>query len=360
MEKKVVSSPIVGQKAVSLSNNEKLGLISTMATMLTAGIPILETVDSLLDDSKGNMRKIIETIRADLMQGKPLYSSFARFPKVFDSVTVNIIKASEEAGKLDVVLKDIRDQIKKDMEFMDKVKSALTYPIVIFFVFVIVMLVILIVVIPKIGTVFTQLRVNLPLPTRVLIFVSKTITGYPIAVILAVAAVIIGTVVLFKLQKKLIMNFIFSLPLISLLVKQIDLTRFSRSMYLLLSSGITITSALELSEDVVLRSDISKSIVYAKETIMSGKKLSEAFKQKKTIFPGIIIKIIEAGEKTGTLDKSMQDIADYMDYQVTNTLKTVTTLLEPLMLVFVGFLVGGMMMSIIAPIYGLISQVGGR
>jgi type IV pilus assembly protein PilC len=128
----------------------------------------------------------------------------------------------------------------------------------------------------------------------------------------------------------------------------------------LLSSGITITSALELSENVVLRTDISKSIVYAKETIMSGKKLSEAFKQRKSIFPGIIIKIIEAGEKTGTLDKSMQDIAEYMDYEVTNTLKTVTTLLEPLMLVFVGFLVGGMMMSIIAPIYGLISQVGGK
>jgi type II secretory pathway component PulF len=224
----------------------------------------------------------------------------------------------------------------------------------------VVMLVILIVVIPKIATVFTSLRVNLPLPTKILIFMSSAITGNPIAVILGFIAAIIGFVMLYKLQRKHILNFIFSLPLISSLIKQIDLTRFSRSMYLLLTSGITITSALELSEDVVLRSDISTAVSYAKETIMSGKKLSEAFKQKKTIFPGIIIKIIEAGEKTGTLEKSMLDIADYMDYQVTNTLKTVTSLLEPLMLVIVGFLVGGMMMSIIAPIYGLISQVGGR
>lgn len=358
MEKKVVATGV--QKSISLSNNEKMSLISTMSTMLTAGIPILETVDSLLDDAKGNLKKILETVRADLMQGKPLYSSFARFPNVFDNVTVNIVKASEEAGKLDIVLKDVRDQIKKDMEFMDKVKSALTYPVIIFAVFLIVMLVILIVVIPKIGTVFTQLRVNLPLPTRILIFVSKAITTNPIAVILGVVAVGISVVVIFKWQKKAILHILFSLPIISTLVKQIDLTRFSRSMYLLLTSGITITSALELSEDVVLRADISKSITYAKETIMSGKKLSEAFKQRKTIFPGIIIKIIEAGEKTGTLDKSMQDIAEYMDYQVTNTLKTVTSLLEPMMLVFVGFLVGGMMMSIIAPIYGLISQVGGR
>lgn len=358
MAKNLVST--TRQESISLSNNDKMGLISTMATMLTAGIPILETIDSLLDDAKGNSLKILKTVREDLMQGKPLYASFTRFPNVFNKVTVNIIKASEEAGKLDVVLKDIRDQIKKDMEFMDKVKSALTYPIVIFFVFMGVMLVILIVVIPKIATVFTQLKVTLPLPTQILIFASKAITGYPIAVILVLGATVIGGITLYRVQRKAILNFIYSLPVISSLIKQIDLTRFSRSMYLLLVSGITITSALELSEDVVLRSDISKAISFAKETILSGKKLSEAFKQKKTIFPGIIIKIIEAGEKTGTLDKSMQDIAEYMDYQVTSTLKTVTTLLEPLMLVVVGLLVGGMMMSIIAPIYGLISQVGGR
>lgn len=346
--------------SLSLSNNEKLGLISTMATMLTAGIPILETVDSLMDDAKGNQLKILKAVREDLMQGKPLYSSFERFPNVFNTVTINIIKSSEEAGTLDVVLKDIRNQIQKDMEFMDKVKSALMYPIIIFCVFMVVMIVILVVVIPKIATVFTQLRVNLPLPTKVMIFASKTITSYPIPVIIGVIIVIGGFVALYKFQKKAILGFLFSLPVISTLIKQIDLTRFSRSMYLLLTSGITITNALELSEDVVLRSDISKAITFAKETILSGKKLSEGFKQKKSIFPGIIIKIIEAGEKTGTLEKSMQDIADYMDYQVTNTLKTVTSLLEPLMLVVVGFLVGGMMMSIIAPIYGLISQVGGR
>jgi len=346
--------------SLSLSTNEKLGLISTMATMLTAGIPLLETVDSLMDDAKGNTLKVLKVVRDDMMQGKPLYSSFAKFPNIFNTVTINIIKSSEEAGTLDVVLKDVRSQIQKDMEFMDKVKSAMTYPIIIFFVFMIVMLVILIVVIPKVGTVFTQLRVTLPLPTKIMIAVSKAITGYPIVVILCTAAVIFGLVMLYKFQKKVILNMLFSLPIVSTLVKQIDLTRFARSMYLLLTSGITLNNALELSKDVVLRADISKAIVLANDTLLSGKKLSEGFKQRKKIFPGIIIKIIEAGEKTGTLEKSMQDIADYMDYQVTNTLKTVTSLLEPLMLVVVGFLVGGMMMSIIAPIYGLISQVGGR
>jgi len=128
-------------------------------------------------------------------------------------------------------------------------------------------------------------------------------------------------------------------------------------MYLLLSSGITITSALDLSQDVVMRRDIAAKILESKEVIFAGSRLSDALKSKNTIFPSIILKIIEAGEKTGTLDQSMQDIAVYMDYQVTSSLKTLTSLLEPLMLVAVGILVGGMMMSIIAPIYGLISQV---
>lgn len=346
------------QERISLSNNEKLGLISTMATMLTAGIPILETVDSVLDDSKGSTRKIMEAVREDLMQGKPLYASFARFPNVFNNVTVNIVKASEEAGKLDVVLKDVRDQIRKDMEFMDKVKSALTYPIVIFFVFLAVMLVILIVVIPKIATVFKQLHANLPLPTQIMIAMSSAITGNPLLVLLGVAACIAGIVTLYRMQRKAILTFIYSLPLISTLIKQIDLTRFSRSMYLLLTSGITITSALELAEDVVLRRDVSQSISYAKDTILSGKKLSEAFKQKRKIFPGILIKIIEAGEKTGTLEKSMQESAEYLDYQVSDKLSTLTALLEPVMLVVVAILVGSMMVAIIGPIYGLIGQIG--
>lgn len=356
----VKNSPANVNKKITLSNNEKLAFISTMATMLTAGIPILETIDSLLDDAKGNMRKVLEAIRADLMQGNSLSSSFARFPNVFDKVTVNIVKASEEAGKLDVVLKDLRAQIQKDMEFIDKVKSALAYPIVVFFVFVGIMLVILVVVIPKIATVFGQLKVTLPLPTKILIFLSRSITSDPLGAIIGVFSLGAGMVFLYRWQQKAFLSFIYSLPLISSLIKQIDLTRFSRSMYLLLTSGITITSALQLAEDVVLRRDVSKSIAFAHEKILSGEKLSDAFKKQKTIFPAIMIKIIEAGEKTGTLDKSMQDMAEYMDYQVSNTLKTVTTMLEPLMLVVVGLLVGGMMLSIIAPIYGLISQVGAR
>ncbi|HYK08688.1 MAG TPA: type II secretion system F family protein [Candidatus Eisenbacteria bacterium] len=343
---------------ISFSTKDKLNFFSNFGTMLSAGIPILETMEALMEGSKGNQAKIFTAIREDLIQGKHLYEAMANFPKAFDLVTVNIIKASEEAGTLETTLKDIRIEIKKDMEFNDRVKSALTYPIIIFSVFLGVLTMILVVVVPKISTVFLRMKATLPLPTKILIFISQALLTYTIPILVGIALLIIGTVFLYRAQKKYVLGFLFSLPLVEKLIKEIDLTRFSRSMYLLLTSGITINSALELCEHVVMRRDIGRAVVHAKEVILSGKKLSEGFIEQKNIFSSIMIKIIEAGEKTGTLDKSMQEISEYLDYEVSNTLKTLTTLLEPLMLVFIGIMVGGMMLAIIAPIYGLIGNLG--
>lgn len=345
---------------ISLSTNEKLTFINNLSTMLTAGIPILEAIESLKEDSKGNQRKVLQTLSDDLMQGKRVYSTFAKFPQIFDKVTVNIIKAAEEAGTLDVTLKDLIVTIKKESEFSDKVKSAMIYPAFIMLVFFGLMLMILTVVIPKIATVFSRLKVELPLPTKILIFLSDMLMQHTIPVVLLFTLLILSFVVLFKRNKRQMLRVLVSLPLISRLAREIDTTRFTRSLYLLLSAGIPITSALELTEDVVVKKEVGQAITHAKEVVSSGRKLSEGFKDSKNVFPSIMIKITEAGEKSGSLDKSMQDASDFLDYQVTGTLKMVTTLIEPLMLVVVGILVGGMMMAIIAPIYGLVGQVGAR
>lgn len=351
---------MINNERLTLKNSDKLALLGNLSTMITAGIPILESVDSLLEDSKGNSKRVLEVMREDMIQGHHLYSSFAKFTNVFDKVTVNVVRASEEAGTLDVTLKDLKAQIQKEMEFNDKVKAAMIYPVVIVVVFLGVLLLILTVVIPKISTVFSRLNVNLPLPTRVLIFVSNGLLDYTLPVIVGLIVTCAILFLIFKAEKARILNIFYSAPLISTLVKEIDLARFSRSMFLLLTSGITITNALELAEEVVRRRDIAAAIKYAKETVLGGKNLSQGFKEQKKVFSSIIVKIIEAGEKTGTLDKSMAEISEQQDYRVTNSLKTLTTLLEPVMLVVVGILVGGVMMSIIAPIYGLIGQVSSR
>lgn len=343
---------------ISLSINDKIGLINNLATMLAAGISILEAVDSLLEDSKGNQKKIIETLRGDLVQGRHVYETFAQFPNTFDQVTVNIIKASEEAGTLDTTLKDLTKSIEKQREFNDKVKSAVMYPILISIVFVGVMLMILIVVVPKIATVFTRMNVELPLPTRIMIFVSDLILHHTLSLSAGIIIVIAALIATYRLKRRAFIRIIFLLPLVRELVKEIDLTRFTRSMSYLLSSGIPITSALELSSEIVIRKDVAETILRTRDMVLGGKRLSEGFKTNKKVIPTIMLKMVEAGEKTGTLDVALLEVAEHLDYRVSSTLKILTSLLEPVMLVLVGICIGGMMLAIIAPIYGLIGQVG--
>lgn len=344
----------------SIKSSEKLSLLSNFSTMISAGIPILETIESLLEDSKGNTRKILEIMREDMLQGNHLYSTFSKFPEVFDKVTVSVIRASEEAGTLDTTLKDLRLQIEKEIEFNDKIRSAMIYPIIIFLVLIGVMMMMLVFVLPRLSKVFSSLNVELPLPTKILIGASNLITQYTLPLLAGFVVIAIFLVLIYKAQKKRILAVFFKLPLISTLVKDIDLARFSRSMYLLLSSGITITNALDLSQQVVRRPDISKAVSHAQETVLTGKTLSAGFKDNRKIFGGLYIKIVEAGEKTGTLDKSLEDVSKQMDHRVTTSLKNITVAIEPIMLVVVGIMVGGMMMAIIAPIYGLIGQINAR
>jgi type IV pilus assembly protein PilC len=343
-----------------ISNKDKLALISNFATMITAGIPITEVIDSLLEDAKGNQKKLLEAMNADLNQGMHVHQTMAKFPNVFDKVSVNIVKASEEAGTLDTALKDLTIGIRKDIEFSDKVKAALTYPLFIMLVFVGVLLMILVVVVPKIATVFSRLNVTLPLPTKIMIFASDILLTYTIPLIIAVVAIAVGLFFLYRLKQQAFIRALFSLPLVNKLAVEIDMTRFTHSMHLLLSSGVPITGALDLSSEVVVMKNVQQSIRHAKEAVAAGKKLTDGFKEHKGTVPGIIVKIIEAGEKTGSLEKAMGDASEYLDYEVTGTLKTLTALLEPIMLVLVGILVGGMMLAIIAPIYGLVGQIGAR
>ncbi|MDZ4228477.1 MAG: type II secretion system F family protein [Candidatus Levybacteria bacterium] len=189
---------------------------------------------------------------------------------------------------------------------------------------------------------------------------SDTILNQTIPLVVSLITFLLVIFYVYKKQKKFLLNFIFKLPILSSLAKDIDLTKFSRNLYLLLNAGIPIASALELTENVVVSKSVEKGINYAKEAVIAGRKLSEGFKNNRKVFPSITIRIVEAGERSGSLDKSMLEISEFLDYQVSTKLKAATSLLEPILLVAIGGLVGGMMLAIIAPIYGLIGQVGGH
>ena len=345
---------------ITLSNSEKLSMLRNLGVMLGSGIPLAEAVESLLEDTKGNLRKVLLTLRADLMQGQQISGSLAGFPKVFDKVTLNLIKAAEEAGTLETTLKDLQEHIQKEIEFTDKIKFAMIYPGLIMALFIGVLVMILTVVVPRISSVFSRLRVELPLPTKILIWASNLLLDNTALIIIGLIVVAAGGIILYRSQRQLVLSVIFGLPGISALVRQIDWTRFSRSLYLLLSSGLPITVALSLAADVVMDWRIGKVISKCREMVIAGKKVSDGLRWGKKLVPSLMIKLVEAGERTGTLDRSMQEISAHLDYEVGNSLKALTAILEPVLLVVVGISVGGMMLAIIAPIYGLIGQVGGR
>jgi len=347
-------------KTLSLSTSEKLNIIGNLGTLLSSGIPILEAVDSLLEETKGNTTKILENLKEDLNQGKTIAYSLTRHPKAFDPITVNLIKAAEEAGTLETALKDLTLSIKKDIDFAGKVKGSMVYPIVVLVVLFAVILLNLFFVIPRVSQVFARLTVQIPLPTKILIFISNFANDNLIFVIAASIFLIIAIVITFNVKKSLITNYVFSLPLISKLIMEIDITRFTRSMSLLLKSGLPIDEALKLSEDVTSKREIKKAIEESKKQVDMGKTLSSGLKKHKKVIPGFMIRITEAGEKSGTLEKSMQELSNQFEDRVENRLKILTTLIEPFLLLVVGLLVGGLMLAIIAPIYNLIGQIGQR
>lgn len=347
-------------KTIRLSSAEKIEFFSNMHTVLRAGIPILKGVESLLEDTKGNLKTVLSELRSDLIAGRRVYTTLAKFSSSFDKVTVNLTKASEEAGTLETTLCDIKENMRSEMEFSDKVRSALIYPLFVLLVFLGVMIMMFFVVVPKISQVFSKLSVNMPITTKLMIIMSDFAVKYYVYIIIVSALGLFAVYLIITRKRKWIVYIMSRLPLISGLYKKIDVVRFSRSMSLLLASGIPIVTALELSSEVVNRRDMNKLIKDSVAVVLSGGELGTGLAKHKGIMPNIVVKLIELGEKSGGLEKSMTDVSEYMEYEVSKSLKSITAMIEPIMLVFVGLLVGGMMMSIIAPIYNLISQVGNR
>jgi type II secretory pathway component PulF len=343
--------------SLRLSGKEKLALVSNLGTMLSSGIPIIEAVDSMLEETKGNLRAILVLLREDLSQGHTVSSSFERSPKAFDPVMINLIKAAEEAGTLDATLKDMVGSIKKEMEFSSNIKASMAYPAFVSAVFVAVLAMILAFVIPRVAKIFTSLHVPLPLPTRIMIGASDILVHYWPFILGGAVALAIGVVVVFQQRRQQVINALYSLPFLRRLGRLIDLARLTRSLSLLLRSGIPITEALTLSKNVVNKQEIRAVIQHTHEVVNAGHSLSDGFKAGRKVVPAMMLRIIDAAENSGTLEAAMQDLSDYFESEVASTLKAVTTLLEPVLLVVIGLMVGGMMLSIIGPIYGLIGQV---
>lgn len=347
-------------KRVSLSSGQKLELFNNLYTMISSGISLSESVDLLLLETKGSERVLMNDLKHSIEEGKTIASTFAKYPDVFDQVTIDLIRIGEESGKLDTVLKDIEQNLKEDTAFMQKIQNALIYPIFILLVFAGVMMLMFVFVIPRISRVFDKLRIEMPLPTKILVFASHVVINYYPFLIAGIATILTVVFILYRNKKKAFLSFFFSLPLLHRIAIEVDIARVCRNTGLMLSSGVPLLAALELAEGIIIQNSVRSVFQTVIQKVGEGKTISDGMRQHIDVMTPVAVRMIETGERAGKLDYVFANVGERFSSRISRKLEHITTLIEPVLMLVISLAIGGMMVAIMAPIYGIIGQIGKR
>jgi len=343
-----------------ISYLEKINLTGNLATMIKAGVNLPAALDVLATDTRNSyFRLILGDLKFSVENGKPLSEGLKHYPKDFNPVFINMIKAGEASGKLDESLRRLNLQLKKEYALVSKVKNALIYPVVLIAGVLGVLALIITFVIPRLVAVFEGSSLKIPLTTRALFFLAKMASFKPTLTMAILLILLAGGIYLLRLDKvKAFFNrLLYRLPIAKDLLRQLELVRFARTLGELLASGLAIGEALEITSEGMGLAVYRKIILEAREKVIKGVSLANAFRKDEKYFPGLLTSVISVGEKTGQLDKILLELADFYEEQADNSLKTLTSLIEPVLLVIVGLLIGGMAISIVVPIYQLIGTI---
>lgn len=339
---------------------EKAIFCRYLSTMIKAGLPLAEAVEIMGQEvTNRKMRRILRDLQYSLQRGQKLSSVFARYPDTFDSVFLTLTRAGEESGTLEQSFEYLATQLMSSYELSQKVKGALLYPAVIISAMIGVGILMITFVLPRISKVFLRLNVKLPFATKLLLNVS-TILGENYFLVLAVIFILlILTIVLLRLRKtrRLLLRLISKLPIISHLFNQLDLARFSRTLSTLLKSGVPILESIRVSVNLLTQHKFVSLGSTFEEEIQKGHSLSDAISTGEGIFPGLMTQTIRAGEKSGSLEMVLEELAQFYEKEVEHTLKSITSILEPVLMLIIGVAVGAMVISIIAPIYSIIGNL---
>lgn len=349
----------------SIGISEKAAFCRFMATMLKAGLPLPEAVDIIRQETQNKkLKQVLYDMSFNLKKGATLSSVLSKYKNEFDSVFLTMIKAGEESGTLEKSFEYLAKQLLSTYELTQKVKSSMMYPAVIVAAMVANAIVMLIFVLPKMSDVFLQLNVELPVATRYLLKFGKTV-GENLALTLIVFFGVLFLVALLffvRSSREVIFSVFVRLPVVKRVVMQLDAARFARTLSTLLSSGVPIMVALDVSSDVIKQPYLQKEAVGFSEGVAKGVSLSEILTKAKSskTFPVTMIQTIKAGEKTGSLEVVLEELAAFYELEVDYGLKRATALLEPLLMLLIGIAVGAMVVIMITPIYSIVSGLEGN
>ena len=330
------------------------------SVMIDAGLPLVQCLEILAGQQENLLfKKVLTGTRSSVEGGATLSAAMRQYPKVFDTLYVNMVEAGETGGILDTILQRLSSYIEKNVKLQRAVKSALVYPVGVLTVAGGVITLLLWKVVPIFATLFAGLGVNLPLPTRIVIGLSNFVGSiFGFLILVALVGAIVGLKVWYGTAqgRYVIDTVILKLPLIGILMRKIAVARFTRTLGTLISSGVPILEGLDITAKTAGNAVVERALQKVRKSLEEGKSLTEPLRETE-VFPGMVTQMIGVGEQTGAMDAMLQKIADFYEEEVDSAVKDLLTALEPVMIVFLGVVVGGVVISMYLPLFSLIGQL---
>jgi type IV pilus assembly protein PilC len=329
------------------------------SVMIDAGLPLVQCLEILgTQQDNPNFQKVLLQVRQDVEGGSSLADAMKKHPKVFDDLFTNMIAAGEAGGILDTILKRLAQYIEKSVKLKSQVKSALVYPAAVISIAVLVVGVILWKVIPTFASLFAGLGAQLPLPTRIVIGLSNWLVRLmlPMTIGAVVGAFFLKRYYETYNGRRVIDRLMLRLPVIGMILRKIAVARFCRTLSTLISSGVPILDGLEITARTSGNAIVEDAIMETRKSVEGGQSLAAPLKQT-DVFPPMVVQMISVGEQTGALDTMLSKIADFYEDEVDTAVANLMTLMEPILILFLGVVVGGIVISMYLPIFSLISQL---
>ena len=329
------------------------------ATMINAGLPLVQALDILAQQTENKvLADVTRQVVYDVESGQTLADALRKHPKAFSDLYVNMVAAGEAGGILDTILQRLAEFLEKNDAIIRKVKGAMVYPGVIMTVAVVAVAVLLIFVIPTFQTMFASVALELPLPTRIVIGMSKILTSYWWAILGAIGLTIFGINRYYKTPtgRLQIDSLLLKFPVLGDVLRKSAVSRFTRTLGTLISSGVSILDGLEITARTAGNMVIHNAVMESRQSIAGGDTIAAPLQRSK-VFPPMVISMIAVGEQTGGLDEMLSKIADFYDEEVDAAVSTLLSLMEPVMIVVLGVIVGGMVVAMYLPIFDMVNAV---
>ncbi|MFA5318379.1 MAG: type II secretion system F family protein [Patescibacteria group bacterium] len=336
--------------------SEKIFFAQHLALMIKTGLPLTKGLQALAKQTRNiRFQKIIFNISSDINKGGTLADGLRKYPSIFNNLFVNIIAAGEASGTLEKSLKYLYSQLKKEHQLTSKIKGAMLYPMVIFISMSVIGAGVMVYVVPKFITIFQDVQIELPIMTRLLIKFNNFILthGLMVLIISLIAAAVFIRIIKTKAGKKYFDSFLLKMPIISVIIKKINLARFSRTMSTLLNTDIKIVESFKITSSTINNVLYKNSLAEAAEKIKKGNPIYKTLENYPDLYNSVIIQMIAVGEESGELDTILEEISKFYQEEVEETMNALPSIIEPLIIIILAVAIGSMAVAIVMPMYAL-------